>query len=128
MAQPAHLARPRWSAADVWLAHHLCLGWLIYTLQKLEVSSLHLLNSNVILHSGRVHRKFLPIGKMLKLVLNEHVTPVTCWKALFAFSNSDGTTTCIIVCRPFDSLGRVEQDGGVLPESSSKMRCCSLKT
>uniref|UniRef100_A0A0A9BZD9 Phosphatidylinositol N-acetylglucosaminyltransferase subunit H conserved domain-containing protein n=1 Tax=Arundo donax TaxID=35708 RepID=A0A0A9BZD9_ARUDO len=28
--------------------------------------------------SGRVHRKFVPIGKILKPVLNERVTPVTC--------------------------------------------------
>jgi hypothetical protein len=35
---------PRWSgilAAEVWLAQHLCLGWMAYTVQKLEVSSLH---------------------------------------------------------------------------------------
>ncbi|TVU21677.1 hypothetical protein EJB05_31329, partial [Eragrostis curvula] len=87
------------------------------------------------LWSGRVYRKFVPIGKILKPVLNEHVTPVTCywslalllcdeyelmvvfkrlhppvkmlvpiWGALFALTNSDGTS---IVCQPQDSHGLV---------------------
>lgn len=32
--------------------------------------------------SGRVHRQFVPIGKILKPVLNECVTPVTCYWSL----------------------------------------------
>ncbi|KAF8704880.1 hypothetical protein HU200_031120 [Digitaria exilis] len=32
--------------------------------------------------SGRVRRKFVPIGKILKQVLNECVTPVTCYWSL----------------------------------------------
>ncbi|CAL4965482.1 unnamed protein product [Urochloa decumbens] len=32
--------------------------------------------------SGRVHRKFVPAGKILKPVLNEYVTPVTCYWSL----------------------------------------------
>jgi phosphatidylinositol glycan class H protein len=32
--------------------------------------------------SGRVHRRFVPIGKILKPLLNECVTPVTCYWSL----------------------------------------------
>lgn len=32
--------------------------------------------------SGRVHRKFVPIGKILRPVLNEHVTPISCYWSL----------------------------------------------
>ncbi|KAK3160439.1 hypothetical protein QOZ80_1BG0059460 [Eleusine coracana subsp. coracana] len=32
--------------------------------------------------SGRVHRKFVPISKILKPVLNENATPVTCYWSL----------------------------------------------
>uniref|UniRef100_A0A0E0KYX8 Phosphatidylinositol N-acetylglucosaminyltransferase subunit H conserved domain-containing protein n=1 Tax=Oryza punctata TaxID=4537 RepID=A0A0E0KYX8_ORYPU len=32
--------------------------------------------------SGRVHRHFVPIGKILKPLLNECVTPVTCYWSL----------------------------------------------
>lgn len=32
--------------------------------------------------SGRVHRKFVPISKILKPVLNECVTPITCYWSL----------------------------------------------
>jgi phosphatidylinositol glycan class H protein len=36
----------------------------------------------VIFHSGRLHRQFVPISKILKPVLNECVTPVTCYWSL----------------------------------------------
>lgn len=32
--------------------------------------------------SGKVNRRFIPIGKILKPVLNECVTPVTCYWSL----------------------------------------------
>ncbi|XP_044974935.1 uncharacterized protein LOC123442838 isoform X3 [Hordeum vulgare subsp. vulgare] len=42
--------------------------------------------------SGRVHRKFMPIGKILKPVLNECVTPVTCyWSLALLLRDEDET-------------------------------------
>ncbi|KQK02849.1 uncharacterized protein LOC100834107 [Brachypodium distachyon] len=43
--------------------------------------------------SGRVHRQFVPIGKILKPVLNECVTPVTCyWSLALLVRNEDKIT------------------------------------
>uniref|UniRef100_A0A0E0FGR7 Phosphatidylinositol N-acetylglucosaminyltransferase subunit H conserved domain-containing protein n=1 Tax=Oryza nivara TaxID=4536 RepID=A0A0E0FGR7_ORYNI len=39
--------------------------------------------------SGRVHRQFVPVGKLLKPVLNEHVTPITCYWSLVLLLHSE---------------------------------------
>ncbi|KAM0918893.1 hypothetical protein ACQ4PT_008610 [Festuca glaucescens] len=93
--------------------------------------------------SGRVHRQFVPVSKLLKPLLNECVTPVTCywslalllrdenelmlvfkklhppvkmlvpiWKALCAFTNSDGISPSV-VSRPDDLREQVDQDGAL---------------
>ncbi|KAI5005061.1 hypothetical protein ZWY2020_032304 [Hordeum vulgare] len=42
--------------------------------------------------SGRVHRKFVPVGNILKPVLNECVTPVTCyWSLALLLRDEDET-------------------------------------
>lgn len=40
-------------------------------------------------YSGRVHRQFVPVGKLLKPVLNEHVTPITCYWSLVLLLHSE---------------------------------------
>lgn len=45
-------------------------------------SRTRLLGPSSLHSSGRVHRQFVPIGKILKPVLNECVTPVTCYWSL----------------------------------------------
>ncbi|XP_044974929.1 uncharacterized protein LOC123442838 isoform X1 [Hordeum vulgare subsp. vulgare] len=50
--------------------------------------------------SGRVHRKFMPIGKILKPVLNECVTPVTCyWSLALLLRDEDETMLVFQPCR-----------------------------
>uniref|UniRef100_A0A0E0MRU3 Phosphatidylinositol N-acetylglucosaminyltransferase subunit H conserved domain-containing protein n=1 Tax=Oryza rufipogon TaxID=4529 RepID=A0A0E0MRU3_ORYRU len=39
--------------------------------------------------NGRVHRQFVPVGKLLKPVLNEHVTPITCYWSLVLLLHSE---------------------------------------
>jgi hypothetical protein len=65
---------------------YACL-FLCYTIsfkeENLEASSsFYLFDMYVIFHSGRLHRQFVPISKILKPVLNECVTPVTCYWSL----------------------------------------------
>lgn len=58
-------------------------------LQKIEVFYFLLLNMKLIFYSGRVHRKFVPTGKILRPVLNECVTPVTCYWSLALLLRDD---------------------------------------
>ncbi|RVW50880.1 hypothetical protein CK203_071327 [Vitis vinifera] len=58
-------------------------GVQLETHYERKMGSLHLLLFDIFLHSsGRVFRRFIPIDKILKPVLNEHVTPFTCYWSL----------------------------------------------
>ncbi|RVX15960.1 hypothetical protein CK203_005718 [Vitis vinifera] len=58
-------------------------GVQLETHYERKMDSLHLLLFDIFLHSsGRVFRRFIPIDKILKPVLNEHVTPFTCYWSL----------------------------------------------
>jgi phosphatidylinositol glycan class H protein len=65
------------------LALSIVLQNIWYKVEILEVSSFfYLFDIYVIFHSGRVHRQFVPVSKLLKPLLNECVTPVTCYWSL----------------------------------------------
>jgi GPI-GlcNAc transferase complex, PIG-H component len=47
------------------------------------------------LFSGRIDSKFLPMGKILKPVLNERVTPVTCYWSLALLLHDEDQLTLV---------------------------------
>lgn len=51
--------------------------------------------------SGRVHRRFVPISKILKPLLNECVTPVTCyWSLVLLLRDEEELMLVFQKCRP----------------------------
>lgn len=54
---------------------------------------------SVFSHSGRAVRRFVPIDKILKPILNECVTPVTCyWSLAFLLHDEDELMLVFKVC------------------------------
>lgn len=62
--------------------------------------------------SGRVHRQFVPIGKILKPVLNECVTPVTCYWSLALLVRDEDKIT--LVCKKLHPKSKCWSQSGKL--------------
>ncbi|XP_048226496.1 uncharacterized protein LOC8260903 isoform X3 [Ricinus communis] len=56
--------------------------------------------------SGRIDRRFIPIGKILKPVLLECVTPVTCYWSLSLILHGETELTLVFKSRNYDLLSR----------------------